>query len=91
MQEITRNAKVPVGLGVLLNDWRAALAIAKVTNAAFVRLDFFVDKVRIAAGVIEPQPDAVLDYRKKIGAENVALFTDIQVKYSELLEPGKDS
>lgn len=88
-QEITWKAKVPMGLGVLLNDWRAALAIAKVTNAAFVRLDFFVDKVRIAAGVIEPEPDAVLAYRKKIEAENVALFTDIQVKYSELLEPGK--
>ncbi len=87
--EVARHASVPVGLEVLLNDWRASLAIAKVTGAQFVRLDFFVDKVRIKAGVIEPKPDAVIAYRKQIGAENVALLTDIQVKYSELLEPGK--
>lgn len=87
--EVTRHASVPVGLEVLLNDWRASLAIARVTGAAFVRLDFFVDRVRIGAGVIEPQPDAIIAYRKQIAAESVALFTDIHVKYSELLEPGK--
>jgi uncharacterized protein len=87
--EVMRRANVPVGLGVLLNDWRAAFAIAKVTGASFVRLDFFVDKVRIAAGIIDPEPDAINAYRKQIRAENVALLTDIQVKYSELLEPGK--
>lgn len=88
-QEVARHASVPVGLEVLLNDWRASLAIAKVIGAGFVRLDFFVDRVRIAAGVIDPQPDAVIAYRKQIQAEQVALFTDIQVKHSELLEPGK--
>ncbi|HET6266122.1 MAG TPA: BtpA/SgcQ family protein [Acidobacteriota bacterium] len=88
-QEVAKHANVPVGLEVLLNDWRASLAIAKVIDARFVRLDFFVDRVRIAAGVVEPEPEAVLAYRKKIQAESVALFTDIQVKYSELLEPNK--
>lgn len=87
--EVKQHANVPVGLQVLLNDWRASLAIAKVTGAEFVRLDFFVDKVRVAAGVIEPEPDAVIAYRKQIKAENVMLFTDVQVKHSELLEHGK--
>jgi len=87
--EISQHAKVPVGLQVLLNDWRASLSIAKVINARFVRLDFFVDRVRIQAGVIEPEPEAVIAFRKQIGAETIALFTDVQVKYSELLEPGK--
>jgi hypothetical protein len=87
--EVARKASVPVGLQVLLNDWRASLAIARVIGASFVRLDFFVDKVRIHAGVIEPQPEAVIAYRNKIAAESVALLTDIQVKHSELLEPGK--
>jgi len=88
-QEVARHAQVPVGLQVLLNDWRASLAIAKTIGASFVRLDFFVDRVRIAAGVIDPEPLAVIAYRKQIHAENIALFTDIQVKYSELLEEGK--
>ena len=88
-KEVKRFAKVPVGVQVLLNDWRASLAIAKVVDAEFVRLDFFVDKVRIAAGIIEPQANEVIAYRKKIQAENVLLLTDVQVKYSELLESGK--
>src|SRR6185295_16095155 len=71
--EVRLHANVPVGLQVLLNDWRASLSIAKAIDAQFVRLDFFVDKVRIAAGVIEPQPDEVIAYRKKLKAENVLL------------------
>lgn len=88
-REVAQHATVPVGLEVLLNDWRSSIAIAKVIGARFVRLDFFVDRVRIAAGVIEPEPDAIIAYRKQIQAEHVALFTDIQVKHSELLEQGK--
>jgi membrane complex biogenesis BtpA family protein len=88
-QEVTKRSRIPVGVQVLLNDWRASLAIAKVTGARFVRMDFFVDRSRIAAGVIDPEPENVIAYRKKISAEDVALFTDVQVKYSELLESGK--
>jgi membrane complex biogenesis BtpA family protein len=80
--EVVKHANVPVGVQVLLNDWRASLTIAKQTGCQFVRLDFFVDKVRIAAGIINPEPDAIIDYRKKISAEHVALFTDVQVKHS---------
>ena len=80
---------MPVGVQVLLNDWRASLAIGKTVGAQFIRMDFFVDRVRIKAGIIEPAPEAVLAYRRQIKAEGVALFTDIQVKYSELLEEGK--
>jgi hypothetical protein len=87
--EVVQRATVPVGLEVLLNDWRASLALAKVTGARFIRMDFFVDRVKIKAGVIEPEPEAVIAYRKQIKAEHVALFTDIQVKYSESLEVGK--
>jgi len=87
--EVMRQARVPVGLEVLLNDWRASLAIALSTGAQFIRMDFFVDRARIKAGIIEPEPEAALAYRARIRAEHVALFTDVQVKYSESLEPGK--
>lgn len=88
-REVVARASVPVGVQVLLNDWRASLAIAQATGARFVRLDFFVDRVRIKAGEIVPEPEAVLAYRDALGAANLALLTDLQVKYSELLEPGK--
>lgn len=86
MYQVMEQATVPVGLEVLLNDWQASLAIAKACGAAFVRLDFFVDKVRVKDRVIEPDPAEIIAYRRKLKAEQVALLTDIQVKYSELLE-----
>lgn len=87
--EVVRRARVPVGVQMLLNDWRASLGIAAAARAGFVRLDFFVDRVRIAAGEIVPEPERILAYRAAIGAEQIALCTDIQVKHSEPLEVGK--
>ncbi|HWQ14101.1 MAG TPA: BtpA/SgcQ family protein, partial [Roseiflexaceae bacterium] len=87
--EVAARAPFPVGVQVLLNDWRATLAVAAVAGARFVRLDFFVDRVCIGAGVVEPDPTAVLAYRAAIGAADVAILADIQVKYSVPLEPGK--
>lgn len=86
MHKLMEQAVVPVGLEVLLNDWQASLAIARACGAAFVRLDFFVDRVRVKERVIEPDPAEVIAYRCKIKAEHVAVLADIQVKYSELLE-----
>lgn len=86
MHKVMEQAQVPVGLEVLLNDWQASLAIAKACGAAFVRLDFFVDRVRVKDRVIEPDPAEIVAYRRKLKAEHVAILADIQVKYSELLE-----
>jgi uncharacterized protein len=83
-REVAARALIPVGVQVLLNDWRASLAIAAASGAQFVRLDFFVDRVRIKAGLVEPEPAQVAAYRAQIGAEHVALLTDLQVKYSTL-------
>jgi hypothetical protein len=87
--EVVRRAPFPVGVQVLLNDWRASLAVAAAAGAGFVRLDFFVDRVRIAAGEITPDPAAILAYRAALGAAHVAILADIQVKYSTPLEPEK--
>lgn len=86
MTRVIDQAVVPVGLEVLLNDWQGSLAIAKACGAKFVRLDFFVDKVRVKGKVIEPDPAEIMAYRQKLKANQVALLADIQVKYSELLE-----
>jgi hypothetical protein len=88
-REVCRHASIPVGLQVLLNDWRRSLTIAKATGARFVRLDHFVDRVRISTGIVEPEPEAVIAHRKDLAAEGVALLADVQVKHSTLLETGK--
>lgn len=81
-REVVQRARVPVGIEVLLNDWRGSLAVAAATGASFIRLDFFVDRVRSKLGIIEPEPAAILAYRDLIRASHVQLFTDLQVKYS---------
>lgn len=81
-REVVRRARVPVGVEVLLNDWRGSLAVAAAADATFVRLDFFVDRVRSKLGVIEPEPDAILAYRDRIRAGHLQIFADLQVKYS---------
>ena len=81
-REVVSRARVPVGIEVLLNDWRGSLAVAAATGATFIRLDFFVDRVHSKLGVIEPDPAAILRYRQEIRAESVQIFADLQVKYS---------
>jgi len=84
-KEIRDKTKLPVGISVLWNDYRAALAIAKILDLQFIRIPVFVDKVKTSCGIITGEAKEVLEYRKKIKAENILLFTDIHVKHSELL------
>lgn len=88
--EVVKKAKVPVGVEVLLNDPQASLAIAKISGAKFIRTDYFVDKMwRKEYGRIEINPQKLLVYKKKIKADAVKIFADVQVKYAKLLEKGK--
>ncbi len=93
MTRITRavvqeSETVEVGCEILLNDPCASLAVAKVTGARFIRTDYFVDRMtRPEYGEFEIDPDALLDYRAKIGAERVLILADIQVKYATMVEP----
>ena len=85
-KEIKKKIKVPIGVSVLWNDYKSALSIAKNIGAQFIRVPVFVDSVRTNYGDVFAEPKSVLEYRKDIGAENVAIFTDIHVKHAELLE-----
>lgn len=84
--KISERTRLPLGVSVLWNDYRSALTIAKAVSAQFIRIPVFVDQVRTDFGDITGNPVEVLVYRKTIGAEDIALFTDIQVKHAELLE-----
>ncbi len=84
-EQIFKRATVPVGISVLWNDYRAALAIAKTVGLRFVRVPVFVDDVRTDYGEIFGKPDDVTAFRKAIGAEHIALFTDIHVKHATII------
>jgi uncharacterized protein len=86
-QELAKDIKVPFGYTVLLNDWKTALSLAKLTGADFIRLDTYVDTVkRISDGtVITPDPKAIQAFRKSIQAENIKIYTDVHVKHTEMV------
>ncbi len=84
-EKIKQATKLPIGVSVLWNDYRAALSIAKTLDLQFIRIPVFVDKVTTDYGIINGNPKDVLTFRKFIRAEDVALFTDIHVKHAKLL------
>lgn len=83
--EIKSKTKLPVGINVLWNDFRAALSIAKIANLDFIRIPVFVDTVETDFGVIRGQADEATAFRSSIGADNAAIFTDIHVKHSKMV------
>ncbi len=78
----------PLGSEFLINDPEASLAIAKSAGHSFIRTDYFVDRMSREeyGGEMEINPKALIDYRRKIKAEDIQLLTDIQVKYATMLE-----
>jgi uncharacterized protein len=78
-------ARVPLGVNVLWNDYRAALRLAKELNLAFIRVPVFIDVVRTDYGVFHPAGAAVATFRQEIGAESVKIFADIHVKHAKVI------
>ena len=93
MTRITRalvqeSESVIVGCEILLNDPKASLAVAAAAGAAFIRTDYFVDRMtRPEFGEFHIDPDALIAYRREIGAEHIMILADIQVKYATMVEP----
>lgn len=85
---VEESKKLVVGCQILLNDPLASLAAAAESHARFIRTDYFVDAMmRPGYGEFEINPRGLIDYRKKLGAEDVLILADIQVKYATMIEP----
>ena len=89
MREIVHESRnMAVGCEILLHDPEASLAVAATTGADFIRVDYFVDRMtRPEYGEFDIDPDGLLRYRSSIGADDVLILADIQVKYAEMVEP----
>lgn len=77
--------KKPLGLCVLWNDYETALSIAKIADFQFVRIPVFVDKVKTDYGIFVGKAEECLAFRKEIGAEDILIFADVQVKHAKHL------
>jgi len=78
-----------IGIEILLNDPAASLAVARASGAKFIRTDYFVDPMERPehGGAMHIDPEGVMAYRSRIGAEDVLVLADIQVKYAHMLVP----
>jgi uncharacterized protein len=77
--------RAPLGIGVQRVDWEASLAVAAAVGLDFVRLDVFVDRVRMQGSEVAIDSAAVVAQRRALGIERVALWTDVHVKHAELV------
>lgn len=76
---------IPLGVCVLWNDYKNALTLAKLYELQFIRIAVFVDFVETDFGKVDACFKELNEYKKEIGAEDILIFTDIQVKHSRLL------
>lgn len=76
--------KLPLGVNVLRNDGRAALAIAAVTGCEFIRVNVLSGVVATDQGMIEGCAAELLRERDRLGA-NVRILADVHVKHARTL------
>lgn len=74
--------KVELGINVLRNDGESALAIAACVSAAFVRINVLTGARVTDQGIVQGEAAAVARLRRSLGAENVGVWADVDVKHS---------
>jgi membrane complex biogenesis BtpA family protein len=84
--EIRRALPLPVGVNVLKNDVRSALAVAAATGARFVRVNVHVGAVAADQGIIESEAHDSLRYRRLLGVD-IGILADVQAKHGLPLAP----
>lgn len=87
VKDVIDTVDVPVGVNVLRNDVKAALAVAYVTGGRFIRANVFTNTVVTDQGIIEASASELLRYRRYLGAEETKIFADVHVKYGLPLSP----
>jgi len=86
-KEVIDTVEVPIGINVLRNDAKAALAVACAAGGKFVRVNVFAEAIVGDQGIIEACAPELIRYRRQLGAEEIKIFADIHVKHGALLTP----
>lgn len=87
-ERVRRAVNLPLGINVLRNDGRGALAIAQAVGAAFIRVNVLSHARLTDQGVIQSIAHDVLRDRRALGADGVRIFADVNVKESVPLAAG---
>ena len=85
--EVRAAARLPIGINVLRNDARSALAVAVAAGASFIRVNVHVGAAETDQGHIDGRAYETLRLRRALGAE-VAIFADVFVKHARPSDRG---
>ncbi|HUZ02500.1 MAG TPA: BtpA/SgcQ family protein [Thermomicrobiaceae bacterium] len=80
VREVAAAVPLPIGVNVLRNDAPAAIGIAAMTGASFVRVNVHTGAMVTDQGVLEGRADLSLRYRRQLGAP-VEIWADLMVKH----------
>ncbi|HEY9810464.1 MAG TPA: BtpA/SgcQ family protein [Halomicronema sp.] len=82
--ELMNLLTVPVGINVLRNDAKSALAIASCVGAKFIRVNVLTGIMATDQGLIEGQAHELMRYRRELGSD-VKVLADVLVKHARPL------
>ena len=75
---------LPIGINVLRNDAKSAMAIATCTEVQFIRVNVLTGVMATDQGLIEGKANELLRYRRELGSQ-VAILADVLVKHARPL------
>lgn len=82
-QRVKSISGLPLGINVLRNDARTAMAIASVVGAQFIRVNVLSGAMLCDQGIIEGEAHELLLYRKQLGVDKkVKILADVMVKHA---------
>jgi membrane complex biogenesis BtpA family protein len=81
VDRIKRNFDVPIGINVLANAPIPALAIARATGAAFIRVNQWANAYVANEGFMEGRAASAMRYRSALRGEGIKVFADSHVKH----------
>jgi uncharacterized protein len=84
VQRIQNLVTQPIGLNVLRNDARSALAIASCVKAQFIRVNVLTGVMATDQGIIEGEAYDIMRYRRELGSD-IKIFADVLVKHAHPL------
>ncbi|NJO79100.1 MAG: BtpA/SgcQ family protein [Cyanobacteria bacterium RM1_2_2] len=84
VQRLMHLVTLPVGINVLRNDARSAMAIATCVQAHFIRVNVLTGVMATDQGLIEGQAHQLLRYRRELGSD-VKILADVLVKHARPL------
>lgn len=80
-EAVRQAVDLPIGINLLANAAVPSLAVAKATQAAFIRVNQWVNGYVANEGFIQGESAKAMRYRSFLRAQNVKIFADVHVKH----------